>query len=112
MIFNFEEWAQLARQDQAAFEEKRAATIRRAIEDTAHSERERRMLNGLQFKVDMVRRRHKTPLGACIALSDMLMQQVHQLTSLDIEQLLESVSSSTSLPHEKAKIIPFHTPKK
>lgn len=112
MIFNFEEWAQLARQDQAAFEQKRTATIRQAIDNTAHNDRERRMLNGLQFRVDMVRRKHKSPLGACIVLSQMLSQQLDQLLHLDIDGLTDSDSQANHQPTEQGKVIPFHNPKK
>lgn len=106
MIFNFEEWALLAKQDRAAFEKKRAAIIREAISETAHSERELRMLNGLQFKIDMVRRKHKTPLGACVAISGMLMHNVHQLIRLDIAALYEQAQQPT-VPSDSATIIPF-----
>lgn len=111
MIFDFEEWALLAKQDRAAFEKKRAATIREAIEETAHSERELRMLNGLQFKIDMVRRKHKTPLGACVAISDMLMRNVNQLIQLDVAELYEQSRLSTEVG-DSATILPFrHKPR-
>lgn len=112
MIFNFEEWAQLARQDQAAFERKRAAAIRQAIEEAASSERERRMLNGLQFKVDMMRRKHKTPMGACVAISAMLMEQVYQLVTLDIDEIIRNASKVPVRHTETCKIIPFSPPRK
>lgn len=111
MIFDFEEWARLARQDRAAFERKRTAIIRQAIAETAHSERELRMLNGLQFRIDMLRRKHKTPLGACVAISNMLMNNVHQLVHLDINELYEQTQHPAgSVP--SATVIPFtHKPK-
>lgn len=87
MSFNFEEWAQLARQDQVAFEKKRAAAIQEAIEQSAHSNRQRRRLHGLQFQVDMLRRKHKNALGACIELSSLLLTYYSRLVSLDIEQI-------------------------
>jgi hypothetical protein len=106
MIFDFEEWAQLAKQDRAAFERKRAATIREAIAETAHSERELRMLNGLQFRIDMLRRRHKSPLGACVAISNMLMHNVHQLVQMDINELYEQAQHPLK-PTTSATVIPF-----
>jgi hypothetical protein len=106
MIFDFEEWARLAKQDRVAFERKRTATIRRAIAETAHSERELRMLNGLQFRIDMLRRRHKSPLGACVAISNLLIQNVHQLVQIDINELYEQSQRPPSLS-ESATIIPF-----
>jgi hypothetical protein len=47
MMINFEEWALLASQDRAAFEEKRAAAIRQCIADIAHNDAARRRLTGL-----------------------------------------------------------------
>lgn len=112
MKFNFEEWAQLARQDRAAFERKRAAAIRQAIENAAHTERERRKLRGLQFKVDMIRRKHKTPMGACVEISEMLMEQVYQLVELDINDIIQSSSTVTKQDTEPCKIIPFDLARK
>ena len=105
MLFDFEEWAQLAKQDQAAFEKKRAAAIKQAIEDSANSERERRMLNGLQFRVDMVRRKHKHALGACIEISDMLMDQFYQLANLDMEQIIREAKASEH--KSRCQVLPF-----
>lgn len=105
MIFDFEEWAQLAKQDQAAFERKRAATIKQAIEDSAHSERERRMLHGLQFRVDMVRRKHKHALGACIEISDMLMDHFYQLAHLDMEDIVRQATPPDQ--DSNCRILPF-----
>jgi phage FluMu protein gp41 len=109
MVFNFDEWAQLAARDTAAFEQKRAATLRQAIAESACSERERRRLDGLQFKVDMVRRKHKTPLGACIALSEMLMQQVSQLACLDINTLQSEIKDMAD-SKSTHNVIPFPRP--
>lgn len=89
MIINFEEWSLLAKQDQAAFEKKRVAVIRQCINETAQSDAERRRLNGLQFRIDMVRRRHSHALGACIEISDMLMAQFNRLIKLDLEQIIQ-----------------------
>ncbi len=105
MLFDFEEWAQLAKQDQAAFERKRAAAIKQVIDDSAHSERERRMLNGLQFRVDMVRRKHKHALGACIEISDMLMDHFYQLANLDMEEIIRQATATEA--HSSCRIIPF-----
>lgn len=105
MLFDFEEWAQLAKQDQAAFERKRAATIKQAIEDSANSERERRMLNGLQFRVDMVRRKHKHALGACIEISDMLFEHFYQLANLDLDEIARESNAETQ--KKPCQVIPF-----
>lgn len=106
MMINFEEWALLASQDRAAFEEKRAAAIRQCIADIAHNDAARRRLTGLQFRIDMLRRRHKSPLGACIALSQMMMDEVHKLSTLDL------MLSQHQTPPSRCKILPFNQPAK
>lgn len=106
MLFNFEEWSQLAKQDQAAFEKKRAAAIKQAIDDSANSERERRMLNGLQFRVDMVRRKHKHALGACIEISDMLMDHFYQLANLDMQDIMRETTAPEHKP--RCQVVPFN----
>lgn len=111
MAFNFDEWAQLARQDQAAFEEKRASTLKQAIADCANSDKERRRLNGLQFKVDMIRRKHKTPLGSCVALSEMLMDNVYQLINLDLDEIRRRTEDKAD-GAEKCQVIAFDRLKK
>lgn len=108
MIINFEEWASLARQDRAAFEKKRAAAIRRCIAETAHDEAARRRLNGLQFRIDMLRRKHKNPLGACIALSQMMMDEARKLGTLDLSLL----QPPPDTPSPGCKILPFSKPVK
>lgn len=112
MAFNFDEWAKLAQQDQAAFEEKRSSTLKQAIEDTANSDSERRKLNGLQFKLDMLRRRHKSPLGSCIALSEMLLDNAYQLTHLDLDEIRRRAQPHHSPDRQNCKIIPFNRLKK
>lgn len=105
MLFNFDEWAQLAQQDKAAFENKRAETLKQAIADSAHSDRELRMLNGLQFRVDMVRRKHKSPLGACVAISEMLMNNVHELINMDVARIYEHSEKGSDDTAGLAKVI-------
>jgi len=106
MIFNFDEWAELAKQDSEAFEAKRRETLQQAIADCAGTEREKRMLNGLQFRVDMLRRKHKSPLGACVAISDMLMLNVRHLIQMDVAEMYEHARQPDLSTHS-ATILPF-----
>lgn len=68
--FDFDEWQLLAMQDPDAFEQRRQDCITDLIE-RAPLPRQRR-LRGLQFRIDMERRRARTPLGACIKISAMM----------------------------------------
>ena len=49
------------------------------IIDSADNEDQRRKLQGLQFKIDMIRRKHKNPMGACIEISKMMHDSFLQL---------------------------------
>lgn len=67
---NFDEWASLAQNDPAAFEERRSCVIENFIQNSpCHLQRR---LRGLQFRVDMERRRARTPMGACVRISGMM----------------------------------------
>lgn len=108
MAFNFDEWALLAKQDRLAFEQKRAATLQHYITRHAKTEHDLRRLNGLQFRVDMLRRKHKTPLASCIAISQLLMTYVYQLANPDLT--LSDINSRKQV--NNSKILPFPNKKK
>ncbi len=68
--FDFDEWASLARANPHAFEARRQALIDDFLRQ--FPDPERRRLRGLQFRIDMERRRARTPMAACIRLSSMM----------------------------------------
>jgi len=72
--FDFDEWADLASNDPAGFEQRRKNCIEQFI-DRIPVSRQRR-LRGLQFRIDMERKKARTPLGACIKLSSMMWDSV------------------------------------
>lgn len=67
---NFDEWAALAQTDPAAFEARRSSLIEDFIQNSPNHLQRR--LRGLQFRVDMERRRARTPMGACVRISGMM----------------------------------------
>ncbi len=107
MAFNFDEWATLAKQDCIAFEQKRVATLQQYIKAHAKTKDDLRRLNGLQFRVDMIRRKHKTPLAACIEMSKLLMDYVYQLSNPDL-----SLTAKRNKRRTPAKLLPFPNIKK
>jgi len=111
MAFNFDEWALLAKQDRLAFEQKRTHTLQQFIASRAKTDTDLRKLHGLQFKVDMLRRKHKTPIAACIAISALLMQHVQQLANLDLAIEIQK-ANELNQTGRNANIIPFPTAKK
>ncbi|OAG27997.1 DUF3135 domain-containing protein [Thermodesulfatator autotrophicus] len=111
----FEKMARLAREDPEAFEKERQALIDEAISRAPTETQEK--LRKFQWRIDMERKKAKTPLGACIRLYDMLLDMVYGkggfLESLEtLKAILTDVKEgrSPSLPSEpktNAKIIPF-----
>jgi hypothetical protein len=68
--FNFDEWANLAATDPAEFEKRRLAQIEALIRQSP--EELHRRLRGLQFQIEMERRRAKTPMGAAVRVSSLM----------------------------------------
>ncbi len=68
--FDFDEWLELAKRDPVGFELRRHAVIENYL-NTLPLSKQRRM-RGLQFRIDMERRRAHTAMGACIKLSSMM----------------------------------------
>ena len=72
--FDFDRWAELAQADPEAFEAWRQALIEEAIEAAPAGSRPR--MRGLQFRIDLERRRARTPLKACMRISSLMWQSV------------------------------------
>lgn len=73
--FDFDEWVELARENPKAFEARRDALLREAIDQAPlHF---RRKLHGLQFQVDMIRQRSAHPMGACVRISRLMMDHLY-----------------------------------
>ena len=112
MKFDFDEWAQLAQQDKVAFEQKRDATLKQLIETYASNDNDLRRLNGLQFQINMIRQKHKSPMGACIAISEMMMDKLYELVTLDIAEIIQHTEQQTINNTASDNIIPFEPSKK
>lgn len=69
MVFNFDEWAQLAKSDPAEFERHRKAVIADAI--AAAPAAQQLKLHQLQWKLDAIRATN-TPLGALLKMQEMM----------------------------------------
>ena len=77
MEFDFDKWAQLARDDPAEFERQREATLRATIAAAPSEHRQR--LEGLQFRLNMERQRSISPLGACVRMNSLMWAGFHRL---------------------------------
>ncbi len=112
MKFDFDEWAQLAKQDKLAFEAKRDATLKQFIESCASNDNDLRRLNGLQFQINMIRHKHKSPMGACIAISEMMMDKLYELVTLDIAEIILNAEDLTDNKTASGNVTPFKTSSK
>jgi len=73
--FDFEEWAALAKSDPQAFEAKRQEAIEQLI--VATTPRMQTRLRGLQWRIDMDRRRASTPLTSCMQIFNKMWASVY-----------------------------------
>ena len=106
---NFDYWNTLSNKDPEAFEELRLACIDELISKAPNSQQQR--LRGLQWRIDLERDRAKTPLAACMSLSNMMWEQVIGKDGfLDSLQQIHESPTMMDEPEERvvsAAIIPF-----
>lgn len=106
--FDFETWAELARSDPEAFELRRKALIDQLIEAApAHLQAR---LRGLQWRIDIERKRYKHPLKSCIALYAMMWESMYGegglLEALNrLREPFEGTSPSSTPP--PGQVLPF-----
>lgn len=112
-VFDFDSWASLARNDPAGFELQRRNIIDAIIERALP--RQRRRLRGLQFRIDMERRRARSPMAACVRIQSLMWDSLAGPDGLYERVLL---LRSDSAPHSYcrqeslrrcATILPFPT---
>lgn len=99
--FNVEEWMELYKKDPEAFEAKRAKAIEETIAETTGPNRHR--LRGLQFQIDVIREKAKSPMGACLKITQLMWKKVGELQ--------QAMDGTLPLPSEQpeAVILPFNT---
>ncbi len=107
LTFDFDEWMNLAKTNPAKFEQRRQAMIDKLIRSRA-AESQRR-LRGLQCRIDLERRRARSPLAACVRLNELMMDQFSsQLAPMLTGELpLPERQPATAREHEGAQILPF-----
>jgi hypothetical protein len=107
--FEFEQWARLANDDPASFEEARRLMIDSLI--AAAPEGIQLRLRGLQWQVDRLRELHN-PMGACVKISKLMWHQVlGEDGLLDNVQRLgnrESANRTEKLPGKVLRFAPRH----
>lgn len=99
--FDIEQLLNLAKTDPAALEALRQREIAALIDKAPPHARKR--LRGLQFEIDCQRRLHKTPMGACVAISQMMMVSLAKLNAA-----LHGEQPYTQ--PQRAKVLPLDRP--
>jgi hypothetical protein len=113
-LFDFDEWSQLAMSDPTAFETRRLALIEAHLR--RFPPRPQRRLRGLQFRIDMERRRARTPMAACLKLSAMMWDSLLGRRGLKtaLDTLLDYTNPRSAdarrRPACTARILPFRKP--
>lgn len=112
----FDVLVDLARNNPAQLEALRQS-LTKAVIDGADDDSRKRRLEGLQFRVDMERRRAATPLAATIRISEMMahsLADLHRSLVTPIEDqarerasIAAGGSSTSSVPNSAAKVLPF-----
>jgi hypothetical protein len=105
--FDFEYWRELAATDAAAFETARRQAIAALIE-SAPEERQRRRMQGLQWRIDRIRDASPNAMDACLKISSMMWDSVLGDDGL-LERLraLEAKGPLPVKPRFPAKVIPL-----
>ncbi len=111
---DFDQLKEMAENDPEQLEQLRIRLCEQVIQDAP--EKYRRRLRGLQFRLDMERRRAKSPMTACIAISGMMHDSFDRLRLALNEATgnghgkslrMPSSASSADANAEPAKVLPF-----
>lgn len=112
LLFDFDEWSRLAKTDPAAFEARRLALIETYLHRLPPLGQRR--LRGLQFRIDMERRRARTPMAACLRLSSMMWESLLGRRGLKtaLDTLLGYTAPGSAAARQRlagpgARILPF-----
>ncbi|MDH5571460.1 MAG: DUF3135 domain-containing protein [Gammaproteobacteria bacterium] len=106
--FNFDQWSELALNDPEAFETMRSEKVAAVIASAPDSQQHR--LRCLQWRIDMIRKQAKTPLSACIKISNMMWDTLHQLG--DTYQQLHKNPDQPVLVYQKQATMLAFVPRK
>ncbi|MEM7207540.1 MAG: DUF3135 domain-containing protein [Pseudomonadota bacterium] len=109
---DFDKLMKLYQDDPEAFEQQRLAMIEETI--AAAPEAHQRRMKGLQFQIDMERRRADTPLRACMRISSMMWEKFDamrdELNALsNIENSVPTEASQQKARATKADVLEFQS---
>lgn len=106
---SIDQMIKLAQTDPKALEKIRADAIENLIGNAP--QQYQRRLRGLQFEIDCQRRIHKSPMGACISISTMMLDSLTRLNQA-LHGLQESAGGNAPEiePSKPAHLIRFPEP--
>jgi hypothetical protein len=104
MDFDFDKWAQLAKDDPAEFERQREAALRATIAQAPSEHRQR--LEGLQFRLNMERQRSSSPLSSCVRLNSLMWAGFYRLRK-ELNAAARGLSQPAGETRPSAEVIPF-----
>lgn len=102
----FEVLVDMARNDPEGLETLRRS-LTNAVIATASSEDSRRRLAGLQFRVDLERRRAATPLAATIRISEMMCRSLADLHASFVTSTDDQADAADSKRAVVDNVVPF-----
>lgn len=106
----FEVLVDMARHDPTGLEDLRAALVTGVI-DSARTPQQQQRLAGLQFRIDLERRKSSSPMGATIRISEMMCRSLADLhLSIVAPEELEGDAEEIELRDVGATIVPFPKP--
>jgi hypothetical protein len=100
----FDVLVDMARNDPQGLETLRRS-LTNAVITAATSENARQRLRGLQFRIDMERRRAPTPLAAAVRLSRLMSDSLTDLHRALVAP--DSFRDNVAAPGQSARVIPF-----
>ncbi|MFW6093550.1 MAG: DUF3135 domain-containing protein [Pseudomonadota bacterium] len=107
----FDVLVDMARNDPQGLEALRRSLTDAVIAD-ASNELTRRRLAGLQFRIDMERRRARTPLAAAIRISEMMCRSLADLQRCMVEPVPPQAADAAAAAHPGCRVVPLRPPAK
>lgn len=107
--FDFDNWSKLGSTDPERFEQLRQHAIAGFLAARSNDRR----LRGLQCRIDLERRRARTPLKACLTLSTMMWNKFHDLREVINGRNGDARGTpdvSAAMPRAGASVLPFRRP--
>jgi len=106
--YNFDMWKDLASNDPDAFEKRRKLEIEKMISNAAPDRQDR--LRGLQWRVDMTRRKHSNPTVACQKVFNMMWESVYGEVGLQNALRFQVPLQPVTAEESDGQVLSFSSP--